>query len=465
MRDSLQPSADVPPPPTDLAAAEAERFPGLSAAGRAMLERLRTHPHAPRYTAASGHRLTPEALRAVRAFEAELRAAPPGWAPGAYPAWLADFVAWCFREVPFYRRYGEPPARFEDIPVCDRSDLSREPWAFVPDDQPLAGLIVHATSGTTGHPLKIISHPLAGGLYTPLIKAALEPAGVRLSSGAGDVACVLVGWQRQSFTYPSVTPQQGEAGHLKLNLHPDDWRHPDDRVRFLDNLNPEIYTGDPVAFAELMQLPLRSRPKALVSTAMALLPGLRRRLQERFGCPVVDLYSMNESGPIAARAADGPFALLHHRLYVEVLDAAGAPAPAGGRGEVVLTGGFNPFLPLLRYRTNDHAALAFQGRQPLVVDLEGRPPVLFRAATGGVLNTLDVTAALKPLALPQFQLHQAADGALRLRLRGAEALAAPARAALLDLFGQAQALTVESLPDAAGPGDKVMQYTSELPLG
>ncbi len=32
---------------------------------------------------------------------------------------------------------------------------------------------------------------------------------------------------------------------------------------------------------------------------MALLPGLRRRLEERFACPVADLYSMNEAGPVA----------------------------------------------------------------------------------------------------------------------------------------------------------------------
>lgn len=443
---------------------DAERFPGLSPAGRALLRRLREHPHAPRYTAVCGHRLTPEALRRVRAFEQELQTTPPGWPAGGYPAWLEDFVSVCFAEVPVYRAYGERPARFTDIPTCERADLSRAPWDFVPDTQPLEGLIVHATSGTTGHPLKILSHPVAGGIYTPLVKAALAAAGVQLTAGAGQVACVLVGYQRQAYTYPSITPHQDEAGHLKLNLYPDDWHDPADRARFLDDLNPEIYTGDPLAFAELARLPLATRPKALVSTAMALLPGLRAELEARFGCPVVDLYALNEAGPVAARTGAGPFAVLHHRLYVEILDPDGAVCAPGVRGEVTLTGGFNPFLPLLRYRTNDYAALVFDHGRPLVVDLEGRPPVVFRAPDGRVFNNLDVTGALKALALPQFTVHQTADGTLRLRVPAGQPNGAHARAALRGLFGPDQPVIVEDLPPASRSNDKLLQYTSDLPL-
>ena len=36
---------------------------------------------------------------------------------------------------------------------------------------------------------------------------------------------------------------------------------------------------------------------------MSLLPGLRARLEERFKCPVLDLYSMNEAGPLAVADA------------------------------------------------------------------------------------------------------------------------------------------------------------------
>jgi phenylacetate-CoA ligase len=166
---------------------------------------------------------------------------------------------------------------------------------------------------------------------------------------------------------------------------------------------------------------------------------------------------MNESGPIAAETPGG-FALLQPRLYVEILDPEGAPCPSGTRGEVTLTGGFNPFLPLLRYRTGDWASLRFAGRQPLLVDLEGRPPVVFRGTGGEAINNIDVTGALKRLGLPPYQLHQTADGALRLSLQG-EGPAGAAEEALRELFGPGQVINVvEAREPLEG---KVVQYTRD----
>jgi phenylacetate-CoA ligase len=325
---------------------------------------------------------------------------------------------------------------------------------------PLDDLIIYATSGTTGHPLVIPSHPIVGACYTPLLKAALALKGIELKSGRGQVACILVGYQKRAYTYPSVTPHQDEAGHLKLNLHPDDWRDPDDRAHFLDDCNPEIYTGDPIAVAELMKLSLTTRPRALISTATALLPGLRGQLEAHFGCPVLDVYSMNETGPVAVQH-DRVFVLLQHRLYVEILDPEGRPCPPGARGEIVLSGGLNFYLPLLRYRTNDFASLEWRDGRPVLVGLEGRPPTIYQTARGQKINNLDVTGALRHLALPQFALHQAADGSLRMRVRRAAVDAAHVRGAMLDLFGQSQPLTIEEVDSL---GDKVIQYTSDLDL-
>lgn len=443
------------------------RFPLLTDAGRALLKRLREHPYAPKYTAECGNRLTAEYLARVKTFEKELHTIPVGWPMGHQPEWLDGFVEMCFAEVPFYRNYGVRPVRFEDIPTFDRAELSRAPWAFVPDPQALDGLIVNSTSGTTGHPLTIISHPVVGGSYTPLLKVALAKYGITLTSGPGDVACVLVGYQQKAYTYPSVTPDQNDAGHLKINLHPTDWRDPADRARFLDDLQTEIYTGDPLAFSELAQLPTTHHPKALISTAMALLPGLRQQLEARFNCPVLDIYSMNESGPIAMQtpADKSPatrHALLHHRLYVEILDSDGNVCPVGVRGEVTLTGGFNPFLPLLRYRTNDYAALEFWGGAPTLINLEGRAPVHFRSVSGQTLSPLDVTGVLKPFALPQFALHQNADSSLQMHVRGAHANLEHLRAALLQLFGATQVIRIDEVQDFGGTGDKVVQYSSEM---
>jgi phenylacetate-CoA ligase len=97
------------------------------------------------------------------------------------------------------------------------------------------------------------------------------------------------------------------------------------------------------------------------------------------------------------------------------------------------------------------------------VGLEGRLPTVFRTPTGRLVNNIDVTWALLPLALPQFTLHQEADGSLLLRVRG-EVPHAAVRQAILDLFGADQPLTIAPLTDAETRGGKVIQYTSALDL-
>ena len=50
------------------------------------------------------------------------------------------------------------------------------------------------------------------------------------------------------------------------------------------------------------------------------------------------------------------------------------PVPAGERGEITLTGGFNFCLPLLRYRTGDFASLDFvRGSRCCAGSRAGRP--------------------------------------------------------------------------------------------
>jgi phenylacetate-CoA ligase len=193
---------------------------------------------------------------------------------------------------------------------------------------------------------------------------------------------------------------------------------------------------------------------------MALRPASRRALEERFGCPVLDVYSMNEAGPIAVfDGREGGHVLLQPGMFVEILGRDGRPVSPGERGEITLTGGFNPCLPLLRYRTGDYAALRFGAGEPVLVDLEGRPPVRFRTMLGEWLNNIEVTHALSRFALTQFTLHQAASGNLEFRVTGARGEEDAIRTALESLFGSAQSLTIES--DARFE-DKVVQYTSEI---
>lgn len=396
----------------------------------------------------------------LRAFELEAQAATIGWTQDQPPAWLKTFATETFHSVPHYRALGSMPDSFEHIAPISRADLSADIASFVPDRVALERMMHFQTSGTSGHPLLIPSHPVVAASYLAFHKRALRRFGITLLAGKGEVGVVLVGMQRKCFTYVSVTPTMDEAGLAKINLHPDDWQAPEDRAKYLDDLQPEVLTGDPLSFAELLKLGMTWKPRALLSTSMALLPGLRRRLEEAFACPVLDLYSMNEAGPVAVfdPALDG-HVLLQNRMFIEILGEDDQRVPEGQRGEITLTGGFNFCLPLLRYRTGDFASLDFSGPEPVLRGFTGRPPVRYRTADGAWLNNIEITHAFKHLALPQWAVHQAADGSLTLRHAGGTVVEDEVREVMTRLFG-AVPLTLTALP-ADGP--KVVQYTSDLP--
>lgn len=439
-----------------------ERYPTLGEAGRRMLTRLLEHDAAPRYRNRSGNKLTAEDVASLRAFEHDVATARIDWSAQRPPAWIGAHIARTYAEVPYYRAMGSAPSQLTDVPTVARADLSHDIAAFVPDTVALDRLIQFSTSGTTGHRLLVPSHPRVAGRYLAFHKRALRRFGIELDHGRDQVGVILLGYQTRCFTYVSVTPSMDESGLAKINLHPDDWRDPGDRARYLDAMAPEVLAGDPISFAALLDLPVRLRPRALVSVSMMLAPGLRRRLEQRFGCPVLDVYSLNEVGPVAVfDPAVGGHALLQDRLYIELLDDAGRAVAPGATGEIVVTGGFNFCLPLLRYRTGDYAALSFAHDTPVLIGLQGRRPVRFRAADGRWFNNVDVTHALAEWPLAQFGLHQQADGAMTLRLpAGAMSIAAPVCAALTRLFG-ATRIAVEAIVAE----DKIVQYTSDLEQG
>lgn len=438
---------------------DADFCPTLSDVGRKMLAFMREHPAAPIFRNESGNRLLAAEVQALHAFEQDVAVAPVGWPRGGHPEWLGSHVQQVFDEVPHFQRLGSPPLRFEDIPTTDRSDLSADIASFVPNSVALDRMINFRTTGTTGNPLLIASHPVVAGRYLAFHKRALHRFGIELRHGAGQVGVVLLGFQKKCFTYVSVTPTMGDSGLAKINLHPNDWRQPQDREAYLEALQAEVIAGDPISFVELLRMQVQIRPRALFSVGMMLSPGLREALEHRFSCPVLDFYSMNETGPIGVFDAQaGGHVLLQPRLYVEILDEQGHAVPEGAPGEITLTGGFNFCLPLMRYRTGDHAALHWLADGPVLVNLQGRKPVCFRCANGLWVNNIDVTHALAPLPLSQYALHQEANGSFILRIAANDvAHAAPASDLLRALFGDAP-LKIETI---AVEG-KMLQYTSDL---
>lgn len=425
------------------------------------LGQLSDHPAAPAYNYACGEMLDAEGLQWVLDFEATLRQVPVQWQFRRPPEWVNEFTRRCLEHVPYYRNYGDT-GWSERLPGLPRQSLRDHYLELIPDGAPREQMVEYYTSGTSGNILQVPSHPVTAGCYLPLLRKAMELAGARLAGGSGQVGIVLAFYQLQTLTYPSISRVLDGAAFLKLNLHPSQWRDPAHRRLYLQAFPPQVLSGNPLSLEELALLEPDIRPAAVVSTSMAMLDGQRRHLQARFGCPVIDLYSMTECRCIAAHSGDGRYELLAHDVYVEILNDQGQVCEPGVRGEITLTGGRNPFQPLLRYRTGDFAALEWEGDRPFLTGLSGRTPVRFLRPDGSWLNNIDVTVLLTDLPLRRFQLHQKADRSLQFRYQATAVEPEQIRQRLVELFGKAVSLEISLAAAGELLENKWINYTSEL---
>lgn len=438
---------------------EAERFPLLSPAGRQLLHRMRQHPQSPVWNWPNGEQLNAAGLEHVQQFASKL-AARPRIEPGHPPGWLSDFVAFCLHEVPFYRRRAAGGTAFTSIPSCSRDDLAPRVWDFVPDSQPLDELIVFSSSGTTGLPTRTPHHPASAACGIPLIAEAIAGTGVRFPSGPEQMALTNIVDYRGAYTTAIVMAYLEEAGCIRVNLQPDVWKKTSDRSAYLDEFWAPVMLGDPQAFASLRDIGIERPPQVIVSCIFELSDALAARLSSQFGCPVLDLYALTESGIVAVKSPQG-HVVVPHDLYVEVLDEHDHLCPPGVRGEITLTGGRNPFLPLLRYRTGDYASLTWSDGRAILVGLEGRKPVSFPVGDR-VIHSMEVTRLMRKFPLAQYQLHQAADGGFRFGYRGA-ADEKELRDALMALLESPKSLSIEELPALAASRRKPLVYHSLHP--
>lgn len=455
----------------DLASAR-RRFPLITEAGLANLERIRQHEHAPWWTHAIGDHVTSEDRSAVDAFRGELAADRPEARRGP-PERLLERIAGLRERVPLWQDripLGFDLARdWAFLPTMRREDLAARIELCVPEGEPQDRLIVYETSGTTGHAVRVPHHPGAVAKLHALVERALGWHGAAVLQGPQSIACMNLHAQAHLWVYPSLFSVWDQTGFARLNLNAHAWPGGLEAAqRFIEALSPGFLCGDPRSFSELLRLDCRTRHAALLSTAVALAPALRAALEARFGCPVLDWYSTTETGPIAcSKPGAKGLALLSPDLYVEVVGAEGLPVPEGARGEIAVSGGRNPFLPLLRYRTGDFARLVFAEGEPRLLELEGRPPVAFRAADGSPVNSVDVGRALRQsFAVVQHAFVQRADGSCEAVLRpayGAPLDPAAVARELQALFGQATRVEVR-IDAALGLERKAVPYRSELSM-
>lgn len=394
---------------------ESERFPLLSERGRKQLHAMRQHAHAPVWNWPNGEQLNESGLARVNQFAEKLQTQQLDSLDP--PDWLAEFTERCLNQVPFYRHRTRSGTTFETLPTCCRADLAPRPWEFVPDDQALDEVIVFSSSGTTGQPTRTPHHPCSAACGIPLLEYALRDMyGVKFPRGPEHNAILNVVAYPDAYTTAIVVAYLQEAGCIRVNLHPSAWRQSDDPERYLNDWQAPIWLGDPLAFGILEKMKLSYQPQAIISSIMHLNEGYAAHLRQRYNCPVLDVYALTEAGIVAVQNGHG-HRILPPDLYVEILDEAGNRCLPGERGEITLTGGRNPFLPLLRYRTGDFASIKMMNGQRVLVNLIGREPVEYVSDTGQIIHSMEIVRLMRRFPVRRYELRPV-DGGYELFLEG-----------------------------------------------
>jgi phenylacetate-CoA ligase len=387
-----------------IALTDEERFPLLH--DLSFLNTLKQDALAPKFNFKSGDRLNAVQLSKVHSLKKKYYNESVFWNEEQTPVWVNDYLKWCLATVPFYKN---KKSDFDSFPTISREDIRDFPHLFVSNEANLKELLVYHTSGSTGPKLDVLFDAVSQALWLPQIESILGDFDISITEGKDTVAIALICAQEKTLTYASLSTYLEGAGVLKINLNPSEWNQPDDAKKYLEKYNPQILTGDPLAFMALLDLKPQLFPKAMISSAMKLTQGTKNKLENYFKCPVIDLYSLTECRNIAYASEMG-HKVIRPDLYLEIFDEfKDVKLPYGERGELVVTGGSNPFLPLIRYRTGDFCSLKIENGIPFLVDLEARNPVVFFTKSNLKINNIDVSNRLSQLSLAGFRMHQRKD--------------------------------------------------------
>lgn len=452
-----------------------ENHPLMTEQGRRLLSSILQHQNAPKWNYQVGDRITQEDLEAVENHRLFLAEAAPeiGRRPSAL---LQDWIlkqkdsVWLFEEsIP----KGLSIERdWELIPTSSRADLAQRLVDCIPHNAPLDRAILYDTSGTTGHALELFHHPLAVAKNQAFADELMRITNRKINFAPDMMACINVCAQQHTFVFANLFSIWQQAGFAKINLNPKDWAGGLESAHsFCKSWDPQLITSDPISIAEMLSQRLPVRPKMILSTALHLDPELHQTASAHFGCPVINIYSCTETGPIACSLPGESSDLLYclnPDLFVEVVDEEGLPLPDGELGEITVTGGRNPFLPLLRYRCGDFGRLSHRslsdGRTLRCIEgLQGRKPVSFYATNGSLVSTVDISRSLRESSVfVQHSLEQNSDGSCLLHIRPAKNLPVNVedmKRRLAQLFGEDAQIEI-TIDEQLGSQAKVSPWIS-----
>lgn len=269
------------------------------------------------------------------------------------------------REVPFYRqilpRSGPVEDRLADLPIVDKVLLRKRPADFLSDRCDGMPTLTKRTGGTlTGTPWEFRLDTRA---WVQIYAASLhfyERTGFRY----GERQVLLGRAASLGHDGRSVASRLRSAVERKTTAFagPElDLEHSRQRALRACDRRAALWYGYASTIAAMADAVLDTGlqvrgPRTIVTTAEALRPEWRRRIESAFGAQVYDQYGCNDGGILAQTCQAGRFHIAENVSLVEVVED-GRSCPPGVEGDVVVTNLHAQAMPFLRYAVGDRATL------------------------------------------------------------------------------------------------------------
>lgn len=338
---------------------------------------------------------------------------------------LLSYQAACFRRiarhasrnVPFYA--GIDVEDVTRLPIIQKSDIQREPSAFLARGLSADRLVWYVTSGSTGEPIRIYRSMVEERLLQAYRIRAELMLGMRLTDRRAAVLFTGVPRNQRRIAKPPATSRLGILPRTVI----DNTDSPDEIIARLRQVRPHVVIGHPgslgrVADALDSQDRELIRPRFVVTGAEMLHQETRRRIEGGFQARVYDFYGAHECNLVGWQCPrrEG-FHLAEDNVIVEIL-RAGKPVGPGEEGEVVITTLHSYAMPFLRYKLGD---VVVRGEPcpcglpfATVAKFQGRAADVAYLSDGSTMGTIPIANAflLRVEWIRQFQVIQTEPGKL-----------------------------------------------------
>jgi phenylacetate-CoA ligase len=308
------------------------------------------------------------------------------------------------------------------LPPLEKRTVAEQGRRMLNDRDDLSSFQWHPTSGSTGTPLNIPTHPSIIQMEWAFLWTRYRPGVSRSDRYASFTGLELIppGRNRPPYWIDNWASHQRMFSIFHLNE-----RTLPDYMRALHQWQPRYLSGYPSAvymLACLMEkhgLSLTLAPVMFFSASEELQPHYADKIREVFGCGTHNHYGLAE---LAGAITQYDCGHMHYDMDYAILEFLPvAEEEDGVLAEIVATNMHDRHWPLFRYRTGDLAVIGAddvcrQGTPGRIVRrLQGRTGHYFELPDGARITNISVIAK-KCHNIRQMQVVQERPGAIEVRI-------------------------------------------------